>query len=95
MHMSNSKFEDFKNYIINKNVLITSHNLVDIDGLVSCFVLKFLLNFFSENERTSIYLPEISKSTRTFIERITLKFPELELTSVKVVSLSNFDIFLF
>ena len=92
--MSNSKFEDLKNYIINKNVLITSHNLVDIDGLVSCFVLKFLLNFFSENERTIIYLPEISKSTRTYIDRITLKFPKLELTYVKEVSLSNFDIIL-
>ena len=92
--MSNSKFEDFKNYIINKNVLITSHNLVDTDGLVSCFVLKFFLNFFSEKERTIIFLPEISKFTRTFVERITLKFPELELTSVKEVSLSNFDIIL-
>jgi nanoRNase/pAp phosphatase (c-di-AMP/oligoRNAs hydrolase) len=92
--MSNSKFEDLKNYIINKNVLITSHNLVDIDGLVSCFILKFFFNFFSENERTIIYLPEISKSTRTFIDRITLKFPKLELNYVKEVSLSNFDVIL-
>lgn len=93
--MSNSKFEDLKNYLINKKVLITSHNLVDIDGLVSCVGLKFFLNFFSENERTIIYLPEISKATRTFIDKLTMKFPKLELiTYVKEVSLSNFDIIL-
>lgn len=92
--MLNSKFEDLKNYIVNKNVLITSHNLVDIDGLVSCFVLKFFLNFFSEKERTTIFLPEISKTTKTFIDKFTRKFPKIELTYVKEVSLSNFDVIL-
>ena len=92
--MGNSKFEDLKKYIINKNVLITSHNLVDIDGLVSCFVLKFFLNLFLEKERITVYFPEISKATRTFIESFTMKFPKLELIYVKEISLSNFDVIL-
>jgi len=92
--MSNSKFEDLKNYIINKNVLITSHNLVDIDGLVSCFVLKFFLKLLSGKGKTIIYLPDLSKTTRKFLKRITKKFPQLEFPYVKEINISNYDVIL-
>ena len=41
--MLNSKFEDLKLFLKGKKILITTHDLVDIDGLASCLVLKFYL----------------------------------------------------
>ncbi len=90
--MLKSKFENFLAFIKNKNILITTHDLVDIDGLVSCFTLKFFLNQISKNQEISIYFSELSKSTKNFIKNFNKNFPEFEFSYEKSLDLTNFDI---
>ncbi len=92
------KFENFLTFIKNKNILITTHDLVDIDGLVSCFTLKYLLNLLnceflnSKNQEVSIYLSELSKSTKNFIKNFNKIFPDFDLSYERRFDLANFDI---
>lgn len=74
--MLNSKFEDLKLFLKGKKILITTHDLVDIDGLASCLVLKFFLNRFISSADVHLFLPEISKTTKEFIQKFTEKFPK-------------------
>ncbi|MFX1364723.1 MAG: bifunctional oligoribonuclease/PAP phosphatase NrnA [Promethearchaeota archaeon] len=78
--MLKSKFDDLLVFLDKKKILITTHNLVDIDGLVSCFTLKFfLIQYFKTNE-ISIYFSDLSKSTKNFIKNYAAKFPEFNLS---------------
>jgi len=92
--MLKSKFENFLAFIKNKNILITTHDLVDIDGLVSCFTLKFFLNQYFKNQETSIYFSELSKSTKNFIKNFTKNNPEFDFSYEESFDLPNIDIFL-
>jgi len=74
--MLNSKFEDLKLFLKGKKILITTHDLVDIDGLASCLVLIFFLNRFISSADVHLFLPDISNSTRNFRDKIAKKFPK-------------------
>ncbi len=87
--MLKSKFEDLLAFIENKKILITTHDLVDIDGLVSCFALKFFLNQYFKNYEISIYFSEISKSTKNFIKNFSTKFHEFNLSYEKDFNVSR------
>jgi len=82
--MLKSKFDRFLAFIKNKIILITTHDIVDIDGLASCFTLKYLLTALndefldSKNQEISIYFSELSKSTKNFITNFNKLFPEFE-----------------
>jgi nanoRNase/pAp phosphatase (c-di-AMP/oligoRNAs hydrolase) len=73
--MFHSKFEDFLSSLQDKKILITTHDLVDIDGFVSCIILQF---FFNEYFRKPAYVffTELSKPTKNFMKKFTTKFPE-------------------
>ncbi|MFW9819121.1 MAG: bifunctional oligoribonuclease/PAP phosphatase NrnA [Candidatus Thorarchaeota archaeon] len=96
--MLRSKFDNFLAFIKNKNILITTHDLVDIDGLVSCFTLKYLLNLLncefskSKNQEISIYFSELSKSTKNFIKNFNKVFPEFDFSYEETFDLTNIDI---
>ncbi len=98
--MLKSKFDNFLAFIKNKNVLITTHDLVDIDGLVSCFTLKYLLTLLncellnSKNQEISIYFSELSKSTKNFIKNFNNTFPEFDFSYQERFDLTDFDILL-
>jgi len=92
--MLKSKFKDFLTFIKNKKILITTHDLVDIDGLVSCFTLKFFLNHYFKNQEISIYFSEFSKSTKNFIKNFSEKFPEFNLSYEKDFNVSKADVLL-
>ena len=92
--MFNSKFISFLRFIKNKNIIITTHELVDIDGLVSCFALKFFLNHSFKNQNFLIYFPELSKSTKNYLDNFSTRFPNLDLSSLESINYSNVDVFL-
>ena len=92
--MFKSKSKDFLAFIKNKKIIITTHDLVDIDGLVSCFTLKFLLRSCLPNQEISIYFSELSKSTKSFLKNFSVKFPEFNLSYEKDFNVSKADVLL-
>ncbi|MFX1479059.1 MAG: bifunctional oligoribonuclease/PAP phosphatase NrnA [Promethearchaeota archaeon] len=90
--MANNQFDEFLNFIKGKKILITTHDLVDLDGFVSCFVLKLLLDNIFSNLEISIFFSELSKSTRNFMERFIGKFPEITFNYINDVDLSKYDL---
>ncbi|MHA1490569.1 MAG: DHH family phosphoesterase [Promethearchaeota archaeon] len=92
--MIKSKLEDFLAYLKDKKILITTHNLVDIDGLVSCHVLKFFFNQYFEKSEIFIYFSKISKSTRNFMVKFAVKFPSFKFLYYKDIDISNVDVVL-
>lgn len=89
--MLKSKFENFLASIKDKNILIITHDLVDIDGLVSCFILKFFLNQYFKNQEISIYFSELSKTTKDFMKNFSDKFPKFNFAYQKNINLSKIN----
>ena len=89
-----SYFENFLAFIKNKKIIITTHDLVDIDGLVSCFILKFFLNQYYKNQEVSIFFSDLTKSTKNFIKNFTKKFTEFDFSYEIDINLSNIDVLL-
>ena len=75
-----------------KRILLTTHNLVDIDGLASCFSLRYFLNRKLKNVSIQIIFQELSKPTKDFLRRFKEKFPECDLSFVKSIEIKDFDI---
>jgi nanoRNase/pAp phosphatase (c-di-AMP/oligoRNAs hydrolase) len=92
--MLNSKFECFLSFIKNKKILIIPHDLVDIDGLVSCFTLKYFLNQYFKDQKIFIFFSEFLKSSRIFLERFHEKFPDFSISYEENVDFSLFDVIL-
>ncbi|NVM36749.1 MAG: hypothetical protein HWN81_14225, partial [Candidatus Lokiarchaeota archaeon] len=92
--MLKSKLKDLLAFIKNKKILITTHDLVDIDGLVSCFTLKYFLIHYLENQEISIYFSEFSKSTKNFIKNFSEKYPKFDLSYENDVKVSKADVLL-
>ncbi len=92
--MLNSKFEDLKLFLKGKKILITTHDLVDIDGLASCLVLNFFLNRYISSADVHLFLPEISNSTRNFRDKIAKKFPKTNFSLEYDIDLTEIDIIL-
>jgi len=86
-----SKYEDFLSFLQNKKILITTHDLVDIDGFVSCFILKFFL-YETFNYSTSIFFSELSRITRNFMKRFLVKFPDFNFEYETKVDLSEYEV---
>ena len=63
-----SKFERFITFLKNKNILITTHNLADIDGFVSVITLKYFLEEFHKNQKIFTYFSKLSKTTKEFMK---------------------------
>jgi len=89
--MLNNKYEKFFTFLKDKNLLILTHDLVDIDGLVSAFTLKFLLNQIFKNQKIVIAFSELSKRTRTFIQNFTKKFPQFDFSYDNEINISKID----
>ncbi len=90
--MLNSKYEDFLSFLKGKKILITTHDLVDLDGFASCFALKFFLFENLKNANVSIFFSELSKTTRIYMTKFAKKFPGFNFSYRKDVKLSKFDV---
>ncbi|MFX1417896.1 MAG: bifunctional oligoribonuclease/PAP phosphatase NrnA [Promethearchaeota archaeon] len=78
--MLKSRFENFLSFIENKKILITTHDLVDIDGLASCFALKSFLIQHLKNQTILIYFPELSAKTKSFLKKFSDNFPKFDVS---------------
>jgi len=83
--------KDFKSFLQNKKILITTHDLVDLDGFVSSYIFNFFFNQFFNNQAFLIF-PELALSTRNFIEKVSKKFPELDFSLNQEFDLSEIDV---
>ncbi|MHA1883722.1 MAG: DHH family phosphoesterase [Promethearchaeota archaeon] len=90
--MSISKFEDFLSFLEGKKILLTTHDLVDIDGLVSCYALYQFLETYFKNPVLSIYFSNVSKDTKNFIKRFNQKFPSFNFNYSNNVKFSDFEV---
>jgi len=92
--MLKSKFDDFLSFLKDKKILITTHDLVDIDGLVSCTVLKHFLNQLVRDQIIEIQFSEVSKPSKTFMANFTKKFDDFKFLFKFSHNLSDFDVVL-
>jgi len=87
-----SKYEDFLSFSKGKRILITTHDLVDIDGLASCYALKYFLNEYYNTPFISVLFSELRKSTKNFMVRFTKKFPKFKFKFDNRVDFTKFDL---
>ncbi len=90
--MFNSKKEVLLDFLKGKNLLITSHHLVDLDGLASAFALKFCLENLFPNQNVQLTFSGLSKPTKSFINKFGTKFPNFNFTYQEHVELSDIDV---
>ena len=90
--MSTNEFSAFLAYLKNKKILITTHDLVDIDGLASCYVLKYFLTQYFENQQVTIIFSDLLKPTKEFMKKFCEKFLDFNFFNEKSINLSNFNV---
>ena len=88
--MLKSKIESFLSFLQNKTLLITSHELVDLDGAASSIALNFFLHSLIDDLTTHLYFSGISKNTELFLETFKRKFPTFKYELKN--SLENLDV---
>ncbi|MBD3213742.1 MAG: hypothetical protein GF311_14120 [Candidatus Lokiarchaeota archaeon] len=77
--MLKSGLNSFHNFLKNKTrFLITSHDLVDLDGFASSVCLNFFLQIQHKIE-THLYFSKISKHTQFFYEKMKKRFPNFQI----------------
>ncbi len=92
--MHGTRFYEFVNFLKEKKVLIVTHKLADIDGFASCVVLRRFLKDILNSKEIYLIIPEISKTTKRFLEKLEKKYPEFKLESDEALNHSDIDIFL-
>jgi nanoRNase/pAp phosphatase (c-di-AMP/oligoRNAs hydrolase) len=90
--MFTSKKDDFLNYLKGKNLLITSHNLVDLDGFISGLTLKFFFENFFSNQNFELVFSGLSKHTKSFLKNFTQKFPDFTFSFQNNKEILNADV---
>lgn len=92
--MLNKNFKNLLEFIKDKKILITTHDIVDIDGLASCFTLKSFLNNYFKNQEIFIYLSNLSKATQNFLNKFSNIYPNFSVSYKTEVNFSLIDIIL-
>ncbi|MFX0057040.1 MAG: bifunctional oligoribonuclease/PAP phosphatase NrnA [Candidatus Hodarchaeota archaeon] len=86
------KFDNFISFLKNKNIIITTHDLVDLDGIASSFALKFLLNFILNKPKIEIIFSKISKPVKDFMVKFSNKFPDFDFSYKTKLDFSTFEV---
>jgi len=89
--MKFQKFDVLLSKLSNKNILITTHDQVDLDGFASCLILKHFLETFLQRIEIHLFFSKISKYTANFIDNLSIKFPEYKVPIEKDESFSSFN----
>ena len=90
--MLTSKKDDFLKYLKGKNLLITSHDLVDLDGFISGLALKFFFENFISSQNIDLIFSGLSKHTRIFLKNFSQKFPDFNFSFQINKELPNVDV---
>ena len=78
--MLGSKKDDFLKYLQGKHILITSHDLVDLDGFISGITLKFFFETIFSDQKIDLVFSGLTKNTKNFIRNFIQKFPDFNLS---------------
>ncbi|MBY8979515.1 MAG: DHH family phosphoesterase [Candidatus Lokiarchaeota archaeon] len=90
--MLNSKKEVFLNFFKGKNLLITTHDLADLDGFNSGIALKYCFENYFPNQNIQLTFSGLSKHTKSFINKFSTKFPNFNFNYQEHVELSDIDV---
>ena len=90
--MLNSKKEALLNFLKDKNLLITTHDLADLDGFISGIALKYCFENYFPNQNIQLTFSGLSKHTKSFINKFSTKFPNFNFTFQQHVELSDIDV---
>jgi len=90
--MLNSKKKALLNFLKDKNLLITSHDLADLDGFISGIALKYCFETYFPNQNVQLTFSGLSKHTKSLIDKFSIKFPSFSFTFQERVELSDFDV---
>ena len=95
-----SKFEKILDFIQNKNTLVLTHHLLDIDALASIISFKYLTTQLKLN-RIYFYFSSLTRSTNDFFSLFNEKFGEInvkanefdleEIEVCLILDANNFD----
>jgi nanoRNase/pAp phosphatase (c-di-AMP/oligoRNAs hydrolase) len=87
-----SKKDDLLKYLKGKNLLITSHDLVDLDGFISGLALKFFFENFFPNQDIDLIFSKLSKHTKNYLKKFSQKFPDFNFSFQINKEFSNVDV---
>jgi len=90
--MLKTKFEKTLSFLRKKKIVVTTHDLVDIDGLVSCYAIKNFINQLIRTKQIIICFSEISKHTKSFMKRTTLNYPNIDFLFETDINFLEFDV---
>jgi nanoRNase/pAp phosphatase (c-di-AMP/oligoRNAs hydrolase) len=90
--MRNSKKEDFLNFLKEKNLLITTHDLADLDGFISGIALKYYFETHFPNQNIQLMFSGLSKHTKSFVNQFSIKFPNFKFTFQEHIKLLDIDV---
>jgi len=90
--MFKSKKKVFLNFLKGKNLLITTHDLADLDGFISGITLKYCFEKFFPNQNIQLTFSGLSKHTKSFINKFRIKFPSFDFTYQEHVELLDIDV---
>ena len=90
--MLNSKKEALLNFLKDKNLLITTHDLADLDGFISGIALKYCFEKYFPNQNIQLTFSGLSKHTKSFITNFSVKFPNFIFIYQEHVELSDIDV---
>ena len=85
-----SKFEKILQFIQNKNILVLSHDLVDIDALASMFCFKFLMKEL-KHDKVNLHFSTLTKSTKEFFSLFSERFDDFNIDD-NLIDVSEFDV---
>ena len=92
--MLKSKFKNLITFLQNKRLLITTHDLVDIDALTSCFALKYFISQVFNVEDVCVAFSEVSRPAREFLDKMNQKFPEFDFFFTEMKNYPEFEVVL-
>ncbi|MFW9950974.1 MAG: bifunctional oligoribonuclease/PAP phosphatase NrnA [Candidatus Thorarchaeota archaeon] len=90
--MFTSKKDDLLSYLKGKNLLITSHDLVDLDGFISGLSLKFFFENFFVTQKIELIFSRLSKRVNIFLKNFTQKFPDFSFSFQTSKEFLNADV---
>ena len=85
-----SKFEKILQFIQNKNVLVLTHQLVDVDALASMICFKFLMKELKQ-DKVCFHFSTLTKSAKEFFSRLSERFGDFDLND-NLLDLPEFDV---
>lgn len=77
--MNFKKFDFLLSELLQKNILITTHDQVDLDGVASCVLLKYFLETYLKTIEIHLFFSQLSNYTINFLNNLNNLNPDLHI----------------